>query len=101
MSTIDPKICGAIIQNKKGYINYYEARVEEEINGKISLDLSIPFRVAETHHDFQSINVENTVVAKMIDQNRDEEYFREFVIKETNLDTESQIKRVYCQFDYC
>lgn len=87
----------AIIQNKKGYINYSEARVEEEINGKISLDLSIPFEEGDTHQDFQWIDVENTVVLKMIDQNRDEEYFREFVIKETDLDTESQIKRVYCE----
>lgn len=94
----------AILKQEEGFLSWVEAKIEEEINGKVSLDLSVPFYaqdmtcpdLQENHPDTRHIEVENTVVVKMIDTQRDEEYFREFVVKETETDTDSQLKIAYC-----
>lgn len=96
-----------LLAQEKGHLPWNEAKIEEEINGKVTLDLSVPYYAdcacgcenAEyrgNHPDIQYIEVENTVVVRMIDTQRDEEYFREFVIKETQTDTEAQTKTAYC-----
>ena len=95
-----------LLTQEKGHLSWSEAKIEEEINGKVTLDLAVPYYVdcgcedgkeyRANHPDVQYIEVENTVVVRMIDTQRDEEYFREFTIKETETDTETQTKTAYC-----
>lgn len=95
----------ATLLREEGFLHWHEARVEEEQNGQISLNLAVPYvvnnpdyeRISENHPDVQWMEVERTVIAKMTDYHRDEEYFREFVIKETEIDTDAQLKIAYCQ----
>ena len=97
----------ATLLQEEGFLNWHEARIEEELNGAATLELTVPYHVAspavdpedhqpENHPDIEHIQEEYTVVVKMMDQYRDEEYFREFVIKEIELDTEAGMLRAFC-----
>lgn len=100
----DENLRSTLLQ-EEGFLHWAEAKIEEELNGQTSMDLSVPYFVnspdhpgsgERNHPDVHWIEVENTLVVKMTDYNRDEEYFREFVIKETELDTEADLKIAYC-----
>lgn len=88
----DENLRSTLLQ-EEGFLHWAEAKIEEELNGQTSMDLSVPYFVnspdhpgsgERNHPDVHWIEVENTLVVKMTDYNRDEEYFREFVIKETD-----------------